>query len=83
MADEKGIVVVNKSDLGTEELNKKIKKYNPICISIKEEKNLDKLIYSIKEKLKNKFITTEDIFITRKRHRENLEQCCFHLKNFE
>lgn len=83
LADEKGIVVVNKSDLGTEELNKKIKKYNPICISIKEEKNLDKLIYSIKEKLKNKFITTEDIFITRKRHRENLEQCCFHLKNFE
>ena len=83
LADEKGIVVVNKSDLGTEELNKKIKKYNPICISIKEEENLDKLIYSIKEKLKNKFITTEDIFITRERHRENLEQCVFHLKNFE
>jgi len=83
LADEKGIIVVNKSDLGIEELDEKIKKYNPICISIKEEKNLDKLIYSIKEKLKNKFIIIEDIFITRERHRENLEQCCFHLKNFE
>ena len=83
LADEKGIIVVNKSDLGTEELDEKIKKFNPISISIKEEKNLDKLIYSIKEKLKNKFITTEDIFITRERHRENLEQSCFHLKNFE
>ena len=83
LADEKGIIVVNKSDLGTEELDEKIKKFNPISISIKEEKNLDKLIYSIKEKLINKFITSEDILITRERHRENLEQCVFHLKNFE
>ena len=83
LADEKGIIVLNKSDLGIEKLDEKIKKYNPISISIKEEKNLDKLIYSIKAKLKNKFITTEDILITRERHRENLEQCLFHLKNFE
>ena len=83
LADEKGIIVVNKSDLGTEKLDDQIKKYNPIIISIKEEKNLDKLISSIKEKLKNKFITSEDILITRERHRKNLEQCLFHLKNFE
>jgi len=83
LADEKSIIVVNKSDLGLEELDEKIKKHNPISISIKEEKNLDKLIYTIKEKLKNKFITSEDILITRERHRENLEQCLFHLKNFE
>ena len=42
LADEKGIIVVNKSDLGTEELDEKIKKFNPISISIKDEKNLDK-----------------------------------------
>jgi len=83
LADEKAIIVINKSDLGIEKLDEKIKKYNPISISIKEEKNMDKLIYSIKAKLKNKFITTEDILITRERHRENLEQCLFHLKNFE
>ena len=83
LVDEKGIIVVNKSDLGTEKLDDRIKRYNPIIISIKEEKNLDKLIFSIKEKLKNKFINSDDILITRERHRENLEQCLFHLKNFE
>ena len=83
LTDEKEIIVVNKSDLVTEKLDDKIKKYNPIIISIKNEKNLDKLISSIKESLKNKFITSEDILITRARHRENLEQCLKHLKNFE
>ena len=83
LADEKGIIVLNKSDLGIEKLDEKINKYNPISISIKEEKNLDKLIYLIKQKLKNKFTTSEDILITRERHRENLEQCLLNLKNFE
>ena len=83
LVDEKGIIVVNKSDLGIEKLDEKIKKYDPIIISIKEEKNLDKLISSIKEKLKNKFIASEDTLITRQRHRENLDQCLFHLKKFE
>ena len=83
LVDEKEIIVINKSDLGIGELDEKIKKYNPVSISIKEEKNNDKLIYLIKEKLKNKFIASEDILITRERHRQNLEQCFFHLKNFE
>ncbi len=83
LADDKEIIVVNKSDLGTEKLDVKVKKYNPIIISIKDEKNIDKLIFTIKESLKNKFITSEDILITRARHRENLEQCLKHLKNFE
>ena len=83
LADEKSIIVVNKSDLGIGKLDEKIKKYDPIIISIKEEKNLNKLIYLIKEKLKNKFIASEDTLITRQRHRENLEQCLFHLKKFE
>jgi len=83
LTNEKEIIVVNKSDLVAEKLDDKIKKYNPIIISIKNEKNLDKLISSIKESLKNKFITSEDILITRARHRENLEQCLKHLKNFE
>ena len=83
LVDEKGIIVVNKSDLGTKKIDDEIKKHNPIIVSIKEEKNLDKLISTIKNKLKNKFISSEDIFITRARHRENLKQCLLHLKNFE
>ena len=51
--------------------------------NIKEEKNLDKLIYLIKESLKNKFISSEDIYITRERHRSNLKNCVEHLENFQ
>ena len=37
----------------------------------------------LKIKLKNKFINSEDILITRARHRQHLEQCVQHLENFE
>jgi tRNA modification GTPase len=37
----------------------------------------------IKNKLKNKFISSKDILITRERHRQHLEQCIYHLQNFE
>ena len=77
------ITVINKMDLGIDKVSSEIKKYNPIYISIKEEKNLDKLINLIRENLKNKFISSEDIFITRERHRINLELCLQSLKNFE
>ena len=83
LVNEKGIIVVNKSDLGIEKIDQKIKKYNPIYLSIKEEKNLDVLIKAIKVKLKNKFIRSDNILITRERHRKNLEECLFHLNNFE
>ena len=77
------ILVVNKSDLGVNEISDEIKKYKPIFISVKEEKNLDKLIYLIKESLKDKFISSEDIYITRERHRSNLKNCVEHLENFQ
>ncbi len=77
------IFVINKMDLGINKFNNELKKYNPIQISIKEEKNLDKLVNLIKENLKNKFISSEEIFITRQRHRMNLEECVACLKNFE
>ena len=80
---KKSILVINKIDLGTDQISSEIKKYDPIYISIKEEKNLDVLINLIKENLKNKFVSSEDIFITRERHRINLEQCLESLKNFE
>jgi len=83
LVNEKGLIVVNKSDLGIEKIDQKIKKYNPIYLSIKEEKNLDVLIKAIKEKLKKKFIRPDNILITRERHRQNLEKCVFHLNNFE
>jgi len=83
LVNEKGLIVVNKSDLGIEKIDQEIKKYKPIYLSVKEEKNLDLLIKAIKEKLKKKFIKSDNIPITRERHRQNLEQCVFHLNNFE
>ena len=77
------ILVVNKSDLVKGKLNSKFKKYENIFISIKKDLNLNKLITKIKSKLKNKFTTTEDILITRERHRQNLINCVQHLEKFQ
>ena len=89
------VLVLNKSDikfgkpevadnyLGLTYLGKNSQDIKIVNISIKEEKNLDELMNAIKEKLKNKFISSEDIFITRQRHRINLENCIDSLKNFE
>jgi len=68
---EKSIIVVNKCDLRININKKDFKKYNPIFISIKEEKNINQLIIEIKNKLKNKFINSEQILITRERHRHS------------
>ena len=77
------ILVVNKSDLIKGKLNYKFKKYEHVLISIKKDSNLNKLISKIKNKLKNKFSTTEDILITRERHRQNLISCVHHLEMFQ
>tara|TARA_Y100000817_G_C16831204_1_gene533600 strand:+ start:241 stop:1572 length:1332 start_codon:yes stop_codon:yes gene_type:complete len=76
------ILVVNKSDLLKEKLDPEISKLDPVLISLKKNLNIDKLILKIKEKLKNQFITEEDILITRERHRQHLVQCVDHLENF-
>ena len=77
------ILVINKMELGIDNITEEIKNYETVLISIKKEKNLDKLINLIKENLKNKFILQDDIYITRQRHRTNLEKCVEHLTNFE
>ena len=81
--DEKTILVVNKSDLLNGNLNEKFNKYNHVLISIKNNTNLNELISKIKSKLENKFISHKDILITRERHRQHLEHCIAHLKNFK
>ena len=77
------ILVVNKSDLIKGKLNSKFKKYEHVLVSIKKDLNLNKLITKIKSKLKNKFTTSEDILITRERHRQNLLNCVEHLEKFQ
>ena len=76
------ILVINKSDLLKERLDSEISKFNHVLISLKENLNIDKLISKIKNHLENKFISEEDILITRERHRQHLLQCVDHLNNF-
>ncbi|WP_415313484.1 tRNA uridine-5-carboxymethylaminomethyl(34) synthesis GTPase MnmE [Candidatus Pelagibacter sp. Uisw_106] len=83
LMDENAILVINKSDLLKEDLNKEVKNFEHVLISVKNNLNLEALIFKIKNKLKNKFITSEDILITRERHRQHLEQSLNYLKNFE
>ena len=82
LLDENAILVINKSDLLEKEIDSEIKNINHVLISIKDNKNIDELILKIKSNLKNKFITSDDILITRERHRQHLEQCLDHLNNF-
>jgi tRNA modification GTPase len=77
------ILVVNKSDLIKRKINKKLKNYNHVLISIKNDKNLNKLILKIKNNIKNRLSSTEDILITRERHRQNLLNCVIHLEKFK
>ena len=76
------ILVINKIDLIKKEIDPKIKKIDYVSISLKENINIDKLISKIKDNLKNRFVSSDDILITRERHRQHLIQCLNHLQNF-
>ena len=82
LLDDNAILVVNKSDLLEKDIDPQIKKINHVLISIKENKNVEELISKIKNNLKNKFISSDDILITRERHRQHLQQCLDHINNF-
>ena len=75
------ILVINKSDLLKKKLDSEVSKFDHVLISLKENFNIDKLISKIKSSLKNKFISQEDILITRERHRQHLIQSADHLRN--
>ena len=83
LISEKSIIVINKIDLGYKNINQQLSKFNPIFLSIKNETNLHELIKRIKDKLKNKFVRSNETLITRERHRQSLEACLQNLKNFE
>jgi len=83
LMDENAILVINKSDLLSDGFKSDIKHFEHVLISVKNNLNLEDLILMIKDKLKNKFIKSEDILITRERHRQHLEQSLNYLSNFE
>ena len=79
LINENCIVVLNKSDI-----NNKLKQdfKDAILVSVKENRNIDELIKKIKEKLSSKFLISQNILITRERHRSKLNECLKEIDNF-
>ena len=79
LINENSIIVLNKSDI-----NNKLKYdfKDAILVSVKENKNIDELIKKIKEKLSSKFLISQNILITRERHRSKLNECLKEIDNF-
>ena len=81
MINKDTIVLLNKSDV----MDKQNHKFDAdtVLASVKNNKNIDKLINKIKEKLRKKFtLKNNSHLITRKRHRIKLSECLKELDNF-
>jgi len=75
------IVVLNKSDVTSKE-NHTFDKTEVVFISVKDNKNIIQLTNKIKEKLSKKFITSNNVLVTRERHRNKLNACLKEIDNF-
>ncbi len=80
MINKNSIVVLNKSDV-SDKINHKFD-VDTILVSIKKNKNIDKLINTIKEKLSKKFSLNNSVLITRERHRVKLNECLNEIDKF-
>ena len=75
------IVVLNKSDINNKQ-NHNLGEKNVVLISVKNNQNIIELTNKIKEKLSKKFITSQNVIITRERHRNKLNECLNEIDNF-
>ncbi len=80
MINENTIVLLNKADIQNKQNHKF--EVDTILISVKNNKNIDKLINKIKEKLSKKFRSNNSVLITRERHRIKLMECLRELDKF-
>ena len=81
--DKSSILLVNKTDLYDFKVPEQLKKYNPFPVSVLKETNIDKVISEIKYILKKSLFTSTDVFITRERHRIDLNNCIQSLQDFK
>ena len=80
MINKDTIIFLNKSDVS----DKQNHKFNvdTVLASVKNNKNIDKLIDLIKVKLSKKFTSNNSILITRERHRVKLNDCLNEIDKF-
>ncbi len=76
------ILVFNKSDLSKKNPKIEFKKNDQILISVKNNKNIDKLIKIIKDKLSKKFMRSKTVLVTRERHRVKLNAALKEIEKF-
>ena len=76
------ILVFNKSDLTKKIHQNEFKTNDQILISVKNGKNIEGLIKIIKEKLSKKFTKTNNILVTRERHRAKLNAALQEIEKF-
>ena len=80
LINENSIVLLNKSDIEHQQNHKF--EVETILVSVKENKNIDKLIDALKKKLSKKFTSNNTILITRERHRVKLNDCLKEIDKF-
>ena len=80
MINKDTIILLNKSDVS----DKQNHKFNvdTVLASVKNNKNIDKLIDLIKAKLSKKFTSNNSALITRERHRVKLSDCLKEIDKF-
>ena len=80
MINKDTIVLLNKSDVQAKENHKF--DVDVVLASVKDNKNIDKLINLIKQKLNKKFSSNNSALVTRERHRVKLNECLKEIDKF-
>ena len=80
MINKDTIIFLNKSDVSDKQNHKF--NFDTVLASVKNNKNIDKLIDLIKAKLSKKFTSNNSALITRERHRVKLNDCLKEIDKF-
>ena len=81
LINQNSIIVLNKSDINDTQ-NHKFNDLETVLVSVKNNSNIELLVKKIKENLSKKFITSDNILVTRQRHKDNLNACLKEIDNF-
>ncbi len=80
MINKDTIIFLNKSDVSDKQNHKF--DVDTVLASVKNNKNIDKLINLVKAKLRKKFSSNKSTLITRERHRVKLNDCLKEIEKF-
>jgi tRNA modification GTPase len=80
LINKDSIVLLNKSDIKKNQIHKF--DADTILISVKDNKNIDLLIKTLKDKLDKKCISRSSVLVTRERHRVKLNDCIKEIDKF-